>query len=350
MKIISSDYKKGFVKLLITSNEDLWELYKIINPKDLVVSKTTRLVKKEDSKEGKRKPMTLKIMVEKTAWTGNELRVLGVIVEGPEDVPKGAHHSITLTLGSQLKLIKERWNPYERSVINRSTKTEEKAIIITLLDSKDNHHAVLKGLKIKHISSESSRLPRKDMPNYDLELRKFYDKTINQSINLMNAYKAEAIIFAGPGFAPEEIKKRMEETHPELLKKCYFTKASSVSKPGVNELIKGGFIKKIRKESRIAKETELLKEFFLRLRKEKLISYGFKDVKYALENGAGNVLLLSEELIREYKLRKEFKKIEDLLYIAEQNKTKIEFISNSHELGKQFHKIGGIALLLRYEV
>jgi protein pelota len=350
MRLISRDYKKGFVKLLITDEEDLWELFKIISEDDIIVSKTTRLIKKSDSKEGKRKPMTLKIRVTKTDWSGSELKILGVIIEGPEDVPRGSHHSFILKEGSKFKLIKDKWNLFEKSVINKSVKLREGAIIITLLDSKDNHHAVLKGLRVKHLSNSSSSLPRKDMPGYDKELIKFYDKTINQSINLMNSYKAELIIFAGPGFTPEELKNRLKEVHPELLKKSQFTKVSNVSKAGVNELVKGGFIKSIRQESKISKESELVSEFFLRLRKEKLIKYGFKEVKYAIGGGAGEVLLLSDELIREYRLRKEFKKIENLLYIAEQNNTRIEFVSTSHDLGKRFHKMGGVALLLRYNV
>ncbi len=350
MKLINKDYKKGFAKLLITDNEDLWALYQLINPNDIITSRTTRLVKKQNAKEGRRKPMTLKIRVKKTEWNGSELRLLGVIIKGPEDVAKGSHHSISLKQGSRLKLVKDKWSAYDKSIIKKNVQPKQKAIIITLTDSRENYHAVLKGLRVKHISSESSRLPRKDMPNYDKELINFYKKTIKESINLFKENNAELIVFAGPGFASEDLKELIKQEHSEILKKSYFKKASTASKSGINELIKGGAIKSIRKESRLIKETELIMEFFLRLKKEKLIKYGYQDVNQALESGAGEVLLLSEELIKEYKEKKEFKKIEDVLHKAEQSNTKIGFISGTHELGERFHKMGGIALLLRYEI
>ena len=59
MRIITSDFKKGFVKIKITDPEDLWYLSQIIEPGDLLTAKTTRKVKIGDGEDAKVDKKTL---------------------------------------------------------------------------------------------------------------------------------------------------------------------------------------------------------------------------------------------------------------------------------------------------
>ena len=45
MQIISSEYKKGFVKLKVTDPEDLWYLSHLIDPGDFIKGRTTRKIR-----------------------------------------------------------------------------------------------------------------------------------------------------------------------------------------------------------------------------------------------------------------------------------------------------------------
>ena len=102
MKIIKSDYKKGYVKVKIENLDDLWYLNHIIEPGDFVKGKTFRKIK--IGQEGQRKQKVVKksiylaVQVEKIGFskTSNILRVSGIVKEGPEDVPLGSYHTINL--------------------------------------------------------------------------------------------------------------------------------------------------------------------------------------------------------------------------------------------------------------
>ena len=56
-----------------------------------------------------KKPIFLKIKVEKIEFskTSNNLRVLGAIIEAPDDIQKGEHHSFSLEPETTFTLIKK---------------------------------------------------------------------------------------------------------------------------------------------------------------------------------------------------------------------------------------------------
>lgn len=52
MNILETDRKLGIVVLVPHSVEDLWDLYNVIEPEDLVSGSTYRVVKVEDTSGG----------------------------------------------------------------------------------------------------------------------------------------------------------------------------------------------------------------------------------------------------------------------------------------------------------
>jgi len=90
MRILKTDEKKGFKHLLLENQEDLWELSYIVESNDLVRGTTERKIKigGEDARNQKvvRKKMTLSLRAEKTEYAHEVLKVLGTIVDGPDDV------------------------------------------------------------------------------------------------------------------------------------------------------------------------------------------------------------------------------------------------------------------------
>jgi len=57
MKIIFEDKKEGILKLKVDTLDDIWILSRIIDKNDEIESETTRIVKKTDEQEGKRKKL-----------------------------------------------------------------------------------------------------------------------------------------------------------------------------------------------------------------------------------------------------------------------------------------------------
>ncbi len=329
MKVLQN-FKKGLAKIIIESNEDLWALSKIIRPGDKVSGLTSRLIKKGG--EGKRKRVWIKIKVAKINFSNEELRVLGVIEEGPEDVPKGSHHSFNLEPGREITIEKE-WSKADIEILKKAS-SKSKKFLVVLLDSHEADFMIIER-EIKKVCTINSKLPRKDMPTYKKEFEKYIQEIVKKIDELHEKLNPSLIIIGGPGFVYEEISKYLKKNHVKI-------HTNHIGICGVKEIIKSGELKNIIKEAEAAKEAMLVEEFFKRVAMEKKVTYGMNKVKEAVIQGRAEKILISESL-----LEKSLKDLKGIINIGEKN-SEIEFISSKHELGKRFEKFCGIGALLRY--
>ncbi len=166
---------------------------------------------------------------------------------------------------------------------------------------------------------------------YDSENKKYY----SEIANYINSSDIETVAIVGPGFAKEKIKSGLKG------KKAYVDSVSSTGIVGLNEAIKRGILEKVMKDSEISKDTELIEKFFAELKKDGMAVYGREQTKKMLENGAVDLLLISDRTLREN---------EDILGIANSMKTKIHIISSKHPTGEQFYNFGGIGGFLRFKM
>jgi protein pelota len=119
---------------------------------------------------------------------------------------------------------------------------------------------------------------------------------------------------------------------------------SSATESGINEILKKGTLDKVMKESEIVKESQIIQEFFTHLNKDDGLSvYGLKQIKEADDVGAVKVLIISEENIRK-------EEIEQLARQVEKKKGTVEIVSRTHDLGEQFHRMGGLGAILRFRI
>lgn len=96
-------------------------------------------------------------------------------------------------------------------------------------------------------------------------------------------------------------------------------------------------------ELEITKEKKLLEHFFTVLGKTpNKAKYKYADVKKALDVGAVETLILSKTTDK--------KIIKELVKIADQMGTQVEFVSNETDEGKQFENLSGIGAILRFIV
>ncbi len=94
-------------------------------------------------------------------------------------------------------------------------------------------------------------------------------------------------------------------------------------------------------EQEITKQRKVIERFFDTLGKNsKKAAYKYTEVKKALEMGAVETLILSEEIEKPIK--------KELTRLAEQMGTTIEIISNETEEGEQFMNLSGIGAILRF--
>ena len=103
MKIIYKALKKGIIKLIPETMDDLWHLQHIIDKGDLVRALTFRTAEQSTdklrTKKADKRPMVLGIRVEDVEFHqfSARLRIHGVIEEGPQDL--GSHHTINIKAG-----------------------------------------------------------------------------------------------------------------------------------------------------------------------------------------------------------------------------------------------------------
>lgn len=341
MKILKSGFNKGFVKIKVDINDDIWYLQNVIETGDMIEARTLRSLFLD--REGKRvkigkKPMFLKVRVEKIELQkyANKLRLTGKIKEGPEEAQLGSYHTIEVDIGTVLTIYKKEWKNHQ---IDRLKKAQSRVpeILIMVVDANQATYGLLKRSGVEIISEIRNPHSRQE----EEKLPEFYKKVASE-INKFSGVKK--IILAGPGFAKEHVQKIIQEKYPDIKDKLIVDSVSSATESGINEILKKGTLEKVIKESEIVKESQIIQEFFTHLHKDDGLGvYGLEQIKEANNVGAVQTLLVSDEKIREDEIQRIAREVES-------KKGQVEIISRTHDLGEQFSRMGGLGAILRFRI
>ncbi len=154
-----------------------------------------------------------------------------------------------------------------------------------------------------------------------------------------NKSEIKGIILGGPGPTKETFFKG-DYLNNEVKKKILGLKdLSYTSEFGLHELVEKSH--DLLAQEAIIEEKNLLNKFFTMLAKEpEKTTYGKLQTKKALEYGAVDLLLLSEDL--------DDQTTDEFMEIAEKFNTKVEIISIDTKEGFQLKELGGIASILRF--
>ncbi|MBD3361282.1 mRNA surveillance protein pelota [Candidatus Woesearchaeota archaeon] len=349
MKAITSNIRKGEVKVTVESSDDLWYLSTLIEPGDLVSGKTLRKIKVGSSeKEAVRKPVFMMINVEKVEFskTTSSLRILGTIVEGPDDVPKGAHHSFNVDVGTRLVINKPKWFSYQIDRLKEAAQSKFPKILICVFDREDAFFALMTRTGYKLLAKIKGDVAKKDV---DTKPKGgFYEKIIKQLEEYKVRYKLDRIILASPAFWKEELFKFLKNN--ALKEKIIQATCSSVDESAITEVLKREETKEALKLERISKEINLVEQVLQEISKDGKAVYGLKETKQAAELGAVEILLIVDELIREYRQENNFEMLEGIMKSVDNARGKVVIITGDHEGGKKLKGLGGIAGLLRFKL
>ncbi|MEM4576014.1 MAG: mRNA surveillance protein pelota [Candidatus Nezhaarchaeales archaeon] len=349
MKVVAWDEKHGRMLLRIEGQDDLWCLYNVLKVGDIVTSKTLREVKVGD--KSSRKPMTLKIRVEKVEYQPftERLRIRGIVIEGPEEFGVvGSYHTITVGEGSEILIEKEYWPKHE---LNRILKATSKKLCDILLIGVDSDEAALViphdyGLEL--IAEIQLALPGKhDLSKREEVIKSTIRELTEKAKELIDRFGIRAAVVVGPGFIKEDLAKEIASSTNI---KIYTEPASTGGLQGIKEAIKRGALKRVLKDFSIIEEAELIDEFLSRVSKnDGKAVYGLEDVKRASEYCAVDKLLVLDELIRssDLELRSE---VEKVIEKAEKCGARVKIFSVFEEPGQQLKSLGGLAAILRFRI
>ncbi|NOR85165.1 peptide chain release factor 1 [archaeon] len=270
--------------------------------------------------------------------------------------------------------------------------TREKEIYgMVTLDTQDAAIAVLRGKKIdlkKHLTSlvpgktgkggqsaaRFGRVRQGLILTFKKDIGVLATKTFEEEKDLIG------IIIGGPGPLKEDFAEG-DYLSEAMKKKILGVKdIGYAGVDGLRELLLRS--QDVLSQSGVVREKKILGRFFELLRKETgLASYGYIEVKKALEKGAVDTLILSEQVplnffeikcnscdytdqkISSKKLSKmpcpkcsanttitESDFFDAMENIAEQTSTKFEIVSSETQEGAQFLQLGGIGAILRYKL
>lgn len=331
MKILKKNLKEGIIKVRIETPSDLWHLEKLVEPGDLLRSKTTRKIvinRGGEMKRGERKTMVLKVQAEKTELTDNAFRVTGKIKHGPEDIQLNSYHTLQLELYDDVDIQKKEWKRYHMERLKKAQKAEP-LILICVLDRQSADFAMLKESGVERLVTIKSKDPEA-REEYYAELKAYLEKKTGYN----------AIIIAGPGFERENLLKYMKAKKSSIIDKIHLEHASSTGISGINEVLKSSADVIINK-TRISEETKIIEKLLEEINKDGLVIYGKSETTDAVNAGAVKTLLISEIKVREN---------EALMDTIEKMQGDIFVIGDDHTAGEQFLRMGGIAGFLRYRL
>ncbi len=350
MKIITKNLSKGFVKIQITNPDDLWYLSQLISPGDLISGKTIRKIKLSESNERKsaiiKKPVYIKIQTEKLEYTAESLRILGPIIEGPDDVPKGSYHSFNLEENSRISIQKQRWYTYQIKKLQEAAEPKLPKILICVMDREEAYFALSQQFGYKLLSKLEGDVQKKE--KRATSRNTFYLDTIQHLKEYTQRYNIEKILLASPAFWKEEIIKLI--TDSELKQKITLVTCSSAQENSINEVLKRPETKNVLKQDRAAKEIILVEQLLKEISIDGKAAYGLKEVKQATEAGAIQQLLITDKFIQQTRADNVFNEIDKILKLVDQNQGDIAIISSIHDGGKKLDGLGGIGAILRYKL
>lgn len=344
MRVLHQDRQAGEIKFQVETLDDLWHLYNIVIPGDVVISVTYRRDESKTDKlraeRGEKKRMVLGISTEKVDFHESEsrLRVHGIIVEGPQDV--GSYHTLNLGEGDVLTVRKIEWSSAVLDRVRRAVEDSRKPKILFV--SLENDEAVIAIARQFGIQEVARIYAPSTGKMYDQkEDRNYYEDVVEKVRQA--AQPGVPVIILGPGFAKEALLTLGKEREPDLFKEAHIYHTGQAGMPGIHELMKEGLGTEVVKGSRVALETKLVEDVLTEIAKDGAVAYGPAEVERAVSMGAVDTLLVLDSVVRQNKAG-------PLMSRVEASRGKVVVVSERFEAGQKLESIGGIAALLRFRL
>ncbi len=346
MKILHQDRRKGIIKVRIDNLDDLWHLKNLIAPDDIVSSLTYRREETQSDKlrseRGDKKPMWLDIEVEKIEFHEftDRLRVLGTIVEGPQDL--GSYHTLNLTEGDEVSIKKEEWNKHELSRLKEAVEESEKPVItFVALEQNDITVAIMRQYGIKEMAHLSPNMGGKMYDGDRMTMDELFEEVIKVLRTIIQP--GDPMVIVGPGFTKEDFFSYAKKHHRQMVSNAEVIPSGVGGLTGIHEVLKSGKERSVLEGHRVSYECGLVENLLTEIKMGGAYAYGDDSVKDALKVGAVEKLLILDTRVRD-------EVGENLMKQAEQLGGDVVVIGSGHDGGKKLKALGGLGALLRYKL
>jgi len=339
--------KHGSCSLTIESSEDLWTLRRLIAKGDVLVTRSSRVVKREDEfsrpDKGERVKVTIALSVEEVHLDSSieRLRVRGTITEtSDESINRAGTHSVTLSPGHSLTLRKERWGHLETTLV-RSTGSSARRYVLLAVDRRDAGIGTLSGSHLAVLTTVESGLGGK--MSEEQSSKPYFAKVAG--IVAQAFRQGDEVVVAGPG----NIKNTLANLLVQELKSQSVRVLEGfdlTGSDGIRSLVKSHAFQELAKDSTLVEMEKLVDEVVRRVSSgDRKVAYTLPRVKEAADAGAVEACVVSDNV---FSTGIDEDTLVDTLNTVEAKRGSVHLADSSLEFGKQISAFGGIVALLRY--
>ena len=341
--------KHGYCSLTIESAEDLWTLRRLISKGDILVTRSSRVVKKEDEysrpDKGERVKVTIALSVDEVHLDSSieRIRVRGTIVEASdESVTKTGSHSVTLSPGHSLTLRKREWTPLDIRLV-RPPRRQASRFILVAADRREAGVGTLSGSHLTLVTSIESGLGGK---MGDEQSPKPYISKVSEFVSQLFR-EGDQVAVGGPGNfknnIANQIRERLTSQPVSIIEGLDMTGAD-----GIRAMIKVQSFETLAKDSLVVEMQKLVAEVVRRISTgDPKVAYSLPRVRAAAASGAVESSVVSDDV---FSTGVDETELVDVLNTIEERGGSVYLADSSMELGKQVSSFGGIVAILRYAV
>lgn len=339
--------KHGQCSLTIESAEDLWTLRRLINKGDVVVTRSSRVVKKDDEysrpDKGERVKVTLALAVEDVHLDSSieRIRLKGTIVEASdESVTKAGSHSVTLSPGHSLVIRKRAWSEVEIGLV-RPSRTASQRFVLVAADRREAGVGVLSGSHLSVVTTIDSGLGGKQ--GEEQSPRPYLTKVAE--LVAQTSREGDRLVVAGPGTFKNsivnQIRERVKQANVSVVEGFDLTGTD-----GIRALVRAPGFQAIARDSVMVAMQRLVAEVVRRISTgDPKVAYALPRVSEAASAGAVEACAVSDDV---FSAGVNESQLVNVLNTVEEKRGSVYLVDSSMEFGKQVSSFGGIVALLRY--
>ena len=339
--------KHGHCSLTIESAEDLWTLRRLIAKGDILVTRSSRVVKREDEfsrpDKGERVKVTIAISVDEVHLDSSieRIRARGTIVEASDEmVTKAGSHSVTLSPGHSLTLRKRTWTPVDIQLV-RPPKGAARRFVLVAADRREAGIGTLSGSHLAVVTTVESGLGGK---MGEEQSSKPYVAKVAELLSQV-FQEGDQVVVAGPGnfknVISNQVKERLGSDVVTTVEGLDLTGAD-----GIRALIKTKSFQDLARDSVLVEMQQLVAEVVRRVSiGDPKVAYTLPRVSEAAAAGAVEACAVSDDV---FSTGVDEEELVGVLNGIQAKGGSVFLADSSMEFGKQVSSFGGIVALLRY--
>jgi len=345
--------KLGLASVTTETVDDLWALRRLLEPGDIITSRTTRAAKRQGEftrpDKGERIKVTMTLQVDSVKMDGDleRLRVHGrVLASSDELVPRSSYHSITIIPSRSIGIKKGRMEPLHMKLL-RQTAQNEQTFIIIALDHREAAMGRLKSTTLTIFPGIESDAGGKQYLGSQGSGSRYFSEIISQMKKILRG--GEEVIIVGPGESKRKLMNLLLLEDPQLRGRVQLVEGlDGTGHDGVLLAMRSPILRSRLQKSRLSSAAEILDEAMRRIGAgDRRVAMTFPEASKAAMQGAVDKVLVSSNIMS---FNVEEGSLVEFLNTVESHGGGVYLLDGSTDVGIQVSALKGVVALLRFPV